>query len=136
MTLVNKLKNIQTIKFSFGKATEFHEIFSDQINAFSMYTDNYGLGIPNNFTPENQLRAVFTTTHAQNGIFVFNISGVNLNAARKGFKSFNDAYSKNMVTEWELATIIKDKAYLKKTIFHNGIVEFRQVYNFKLLQWK
>ena len=90
----------------------------------------WGLGIPK-ISLENQIRAVFQIVLNQNGVFLFNISGVNLNKSRKGFLNFEEAENNNQITEWELFMILSNKDYLKNTIFHNGKVQFK-----KTILWK
>ena len=135
MTLIEKIKRIEAPIVSFGKNTEFAEAFADEIEARSMY-NGFKLNLTKYMPGEYKIRAAFVATARENGFFIFNINWVNLKAARKGFTSYLDAENDNMITEWELSEIIKNKDYLKKTIFHNGKVEFKQNKNFKLLQWK
>lgn len=98
-------------------------IFNQRVDALSMYSTNFGLGIPSNLSMENQLRGVFKIVNEENGIFLFNISHVNLVRAKKGFVNFDEAAESNMITEWELSLILQNEDYLNKTIFHNGILE-------------
>lgn len=91
----------------------------------------WGLGIPGNLSLENQIRAVFWEVINQNGIFLFNINGVNLKMSKIGFRNFSEAENSNQITEWELFMILKNKDYLKNTTFHNGKVQFK-----KRLLWK
>jgi hypothetical protein len=136
VTLIEKLQKIKGLKFSFGKNDEYHESFSIQINACSMHQSGFGLGIPKFLSPENKLRGIFTRITPENGIFVFNINGVNLVKAGDGFKEYNEAQAKYMITEWELSIILQNTEYLKKTIFHNGKVEFNKINNGISLLWK
>lgn len=61
LSLIKKLKSIDIIKFSFGKNDEYLPLFSRETNAFSMYDEGIGINVPREFSPENKLRAVFTT---------------------------------------------------------------------------
>jgi hypothetical protein len=132
MTLSERFNNIEAAKFSFGKSTEHAEQFARDCGAFSMYDSNgFGLGIPFYFSDENKLRAVFKIITEMNGVFLFNISGVNLVKAKKGFSGFNEAEGNNQITEWELFMILGNKNYLKNCTFHNGKVEFK-----KRILWK
>jgi hypothetical protein len=106
MTLVERIRRIQTPKFSFGKKTEYAETFARDCGAFSMFDNNYGLGIPDILSKGNQLRAVFFRISQMNGVFLFNISGVNMIRARRGFETFEDAEGNNEITEWELFMIL------------------------------
>lgn len=127
MGLVSRLHNIETVKFSFGKNDEFHQDFSKSINALSMHDsqESYGLDIPKNLSSGNQLMGVFREMNLRNGIFVFNINGVDLHKAKEGFlDGFEEASNNNNITEWELSIILQNEDYLNNTIFHNGKVEF------------
>jgi hypothetical protein len=96
-----------------------------------MYDNGYGLGIPAQLSAENQLRGVFREVSKEDGIFLFNISGVNLKQARTGFTRFELAQINNQLTEWELWIILNNKEYLKRCIFHNGSIVFK-----KRILWK
>ena len=96
-----------------------------------MYDNGFGLGIPAYLSDENKLRAVFTLIIGINGLFLFNISGVNMIKARRGFSGFNEAEENNQVTEWELFMTLSNRDYLKNCIFHNGKVAFK-----KRILWK
>lgn len=126
MTLIQKFNTLPNFKFSFSKSTEFSQAFAQDCGAASMYDPGFGLGIPTYFSAENQLRAVFLQTIAQNGIFLFNLSGVDMRKAKKGFTDYDEAEYSNQITEWELFMIINNKDYLKSCIFHNGKVEFKK----------
>lgn len=126
MTLILKFRAIPGVKFSFSKSTEFSEAFARDCGAFSMYDNGFGLSIPANLSNENQLRGVFHQVANQDGTFLFNISGVDLKKAVKGFGSYDDAEQNNQITEWELFTILSNRDYLKKCIFHNGKVQFKK----------
>jgi hypothetical protein len=91
----------------------------------------WGLGIPGGLSLENQIRAVFWEVSNLNGIFLFNINGVNLKMSEIGFKNFTEAENSNQITEWELFMILQNKDYLKNTTFHNGKVHFK-----KRILWK
>jgi hypothetical protein len=126
MTLIERFNRIEMPKFSFGKSTEYAEKFAIDCRSFSMYDDGYGLGIPNNLSKGNRLRAVFRVIMQMGGVFLFNINGVNMKRARRGFSTFEDAEGNNEITEWELFMILTNKDYLKSCIFHNGKVAFKK----------
>jgi hypothetical protein len=126
MTLIQKLSSITALKFSFSKSTEFSHVFARDCNALSMYDIGFGLGIPSNLSSENQLRSVFIEVILQKGIFLFNLSGVDLKKAMKGFSNYDEAEYNNEITEWELFMILRNKDYLKNCIFHNGKVQFKK----------
>jgi hypothetical protein len=136
--LIERLQKISKLKFSFGKSSEYHQKFSTRINACHMYQPGFGLGIPDSFSAKNQIEGIFTFVTGQNGIFVFNLNGVNTIKACTGFVDFDEAEGNEMITEWELSIILKNKNYLKNTIFHNGKVEFKQIKNGTgiTLSWK
>jgi hypothetical protein len=113
-------------KFSFGKSTEHSEQFAKECGAFSMYDNGFGLGIPSYMTKENKLRAVFNLIRGMDGIFLFNISGVNMKRAKRGFTAFHEAEGNNQITEWELFMILSIPDYRKNCTFHNGKVEFKK----------
>jgi hypothetical protein len=121
--MVERVRDKQVVKFSFGKQTEYFESFSKSVGAFCMYDEGYGLGIPDYLSLELKLRAVFMNVIRDGGIFLFNISGVDLNRARMGFSSFDEAFDNNLVTEWELSYILHNQDILDRTIFHNGVNE-------------
>lgn len=131
MTLTQKFNQIPNFKFSFSKSTEFSHSFAKDCGAASMYDLGFGLGIPDNLSSENKLRAVFMQTIAQGGIFLFNLSGVDMKKAKQGFVHYDEAEYNNQITEWELFMILSNKDYLKHCIFHNGKVEFK-----KRIIWK
>ena len=126
MTLTQKFNQIPTFKFSFSKTNEFSQTFAVESGASSMFDLGFGLGIPANLSPEYQLRAVFNQTMAQGGIFLFNLSGVDMKKARQGFSNYDEAQNNNQITEWELYMVLNNKDYLKNCIFHNGKVEFKK----------
>ena len=126
MTLTQKLNKIDALKFSFAKSTEFSRAFARDCNALSMYDSGFGLGIQQKLSSENQLRAVFMEVVLQKGIFLFNLSGVDLRKSQKRFKNYDEAEYNNQITEWELAQILRNKDYLKSCIFHNGKVQFKK----------
>ncbi|MHA8055520.1 hypothetical protein VR611_06200 [Aquirufa nivalisilvae] len=130
MTIFERLNKLDQVKFSFGKSDEFHPTFCRIVGALSMYDNNgYGLGIPISLSPGNQLMGVFNSINSQGGTFVFNINGVDILRAFKGFANYDEAASQNMITEWELSIILNNKDFLDRTIFHNGKVEFPQILN-------
>ncbi len=131
MTLADKFFNISRMKVSFAKDTAYASAFAIQTGAHSMYQTGFGLGISTYLSLENQLRGVFTSIINNSGLFLFNISGVNLKRARKGFKNFQEAEESNQLTEWELFMILSNADYLKNTIFHNGKIAFK-----KRILWK
>lgn len=126
MTLTQRFSQIQRLKFSFSKSTEFSQAFARDCGALSMYDPEFGLGIPSNFSSENKLRAVFNQTIAHGGIFLFNLSGVDMKKAKNGFSDYDEAEYNNQITEWELFMILGNKDYLKNCIFHNEKVEFKK----------
>jgi hypothetical protein len=129
--LSEKFRRMSQIKFAFGKNTRFSEEFAEECNALSMHDTGFGLGIPSDLSAENQLRGVFTRIMQLNGIFLFNISGVNLKTAIRGFTNYEQADYNNQITEWELFILLSNKDYFKSCIFHNGKVQFK-----KTLLWK
>lgn len=131
MILTERFRKIPSIKFSFAKSSEYSLSFANECNAYSMYDTGFGLGIPSTLSNENQLRGVFIQIMTLNGVFLFNISGVNLKAAIKGFRQYEDAEYNNQITEWELYMILTNRNYLKNCIFHNGKVQFK-----KRILWK
>ena len=131
MILIERFRRIKRLKFSFSKSNEFSRTFANECNALSMYDQGFGLGIPQNLSDENKLRAVFMEVMRQEGIFLFNISGVDLNKAKKGFASYKEAVTNNQITEWELFMVLTHRDYLRCCIFHNGQVQFK-----KRLIWK
>lgn len=127
MTLTAKLKKTSNLKFCFGKANAHSEVFARAVNGCSMYSGvGWGLAIPQYLSLENQIRGVFHEVIRQDGIFLFNISGVNLKKSITGFKNFEEAKNSNQITEWELSMILDNKDYLKNTIFHNGKIQFKK----------
>ena len=126
MTLIQRFSKIPCLKFSFSKSTEFSQAFAMDCGAFSMYDPEFGLGIPAYFSSENKLRGVFNQIMNQDGLFLFNLSGVDLKKSKKGFSNYDEAESNNQITEWELFMILDNKDYLKNCIFHNGKVEFKK----------
>ncbi len=131
MTLTQKFAKLTIVKFSFAKDSKFSSAFAKDCNALSMYQSGFGLNIPANLSSENQLRGVLREVTLQNGIFLFNLSGIDLNKAKKGFANYEEAENNNQITEWELFIVLTNKDYLKRSIFHNGKVQFK-----KKLIWK
>ena len=131
MLLTEKFARFEEVKFSFGKSTEYARQFATDCGAFSMYDNGFGLGIPANLSNENKLRAVFNIITQLNGIFLFNICGVNMKKSKRGFSGFDEAEGNNQITEWELFMILRHSGYLKNCIFHNGKVAFK-----KRILWK
>ena len=131
MSITQRFASIKKLKFSFSKSTEFSKAFARESHALSMYDKGYGLGIPANLSAENQLRGVFGEVSKADGVFLFNISGVNLKMAKKGFSSFQLAEMNNQLTEWELSMILNNREYLKRCNFHNGSIVFK-----KRILWK
>src|SRR6267154_1757596 len=105
MTLSQRFNKIKSVKFSFAKNSEYARFFAMDSGAHSMYEPNFGLGIPPNLPPENQLRGVLREIISRQGIFLFNISGVDIKKAFKGFSDYDEADSNNQITEWELFMI-------------------------------
>lgn len=118
--MLEKYRNNERLKFSFGKATEFSHSWAKYMKAFCMFDDNLGLSIPDYLSLESKLRAVCYIIMKEKGLFLFNLSGVNLLAAKKGFANFDEAYNSGMITEWELNLIVRNADYRENTIFHNG----------------
>lgn len=126
MSLEQEFNRIQKLKFSFAKSTEFSEKFAKNCGALSMYNDGYGLGIPDYLSSENKLRAVFNEVIKSGGIFLFNISGVDIKKSFTGFSDFAEPFSNNQITEWELFMILTNSDYIENCISHNGKVQFKQ----------
>jgi hypothetical protein len=120
-----KLRLLNIVKFSFGKQSEHFKIFNDYILAYDMYTPGYGFSIPEYWELDKKIRAVLMSVYKLDGIFLFNISGVDIVRSMKGFSSFDEADGNNLITEWELSIILSEPDYKFKTIFHNGITEFK-----------
>jgi len=131
MELTEKFSRMEMVKFSFGKSTEHSPKFARDCGALSMYDNGFGLSIPEYLSDENRLRAVFRLVMESNGLFLFNISGVNLRKAGKGFASYREADENNQITEWELFMILRNRDYQKNCIFHNGKTAFK-----KTILWK
>lgn len=134
MTLIERFRKIDRPKFSFGKNTEYAPGFAKACDAMSMYDDGYGLQIPDNLSDGNKLRAVFLRIMGLGGLFLFNISGVDMIRARRGPLSFEDAEANNQITEWELSMILGNADYIKNCIFHNGKVLFKKTILWKSIQ--
>lgn len=130
-TLTARFRSLTMAKFSFAKSSDYARLFANECGANSMYDSGFGLGIPSNWSGENQLRGVFNQIISQNGVFFFNINGVDLKRAKRGFNNYNEAESNNQITEWELHIIMTNPDYLKNCIFHNGKVVFK-----KRVLWK
>jgi hypothetical protein len=120
--MIAKLKNDRRAKFSFGKNSKIFEIFSKNAGAVCMH-DWHRLSIEKALSLEYKIRAVFFKIVSLDGIFLFNISGVDIKSALKGFSSFEEASGNNMITEWELFMILSRSEYIERTIFHNGVNE-------------
>jgi len=136
MGLIQKLRSIDRIKFSFGKADEYLEKFSKSVYAFSMFDEGFGLGIPQYLSSGNQLMQVFLEIKKLDGIFLFNMNGVDLQKAKAGFDNgYEEAASCDNITEWELSIILRNKDYYEHTIFHNGKIEFSKELNGLKLLW-
>ncbi|UOE52607.1 hypothetical protein MTO98_16135 [Mucilaginibacter sp. SMC90] len=135
MALFDTLRELPNPKFSFGKSTEYHPNFSRDAGAACMYDDGFGLGLSNQLSPENKLRAVFLTISREHGSFIFNISGVDLDAAIAGFESYDAASDNNMITEWELSMILHNPDYLAQTTFHNGRTLLTQIEGGIVKRW-
>lgn len=129
MTIIEKLQLINDVKFSFGKQHLALQEFSRKAVSCSMFDPGLGLGISPQLSGENQLRGVFIQIIKLKGFFTFNINGVNLERARSGFTDYEEAESNNMITEWELWMIINNTDYLKRTIFHNQVIEIQKIKN-------
>lgn len=123
--MTERMRNSKKLKFSFGKNTDYFHTMSRNFNAFCWHDPGYGLGIPDYLDLENKIWGVMKAILDSDGIFLFNIAGVNIKLAQKGFANFEDAYGNNFVTEWELSIILKNNDYFMRTIFHNGVHEFR-----------
>ena len=124
VNLIEKLKKNAKLKFSFGKDNLYHKNFSEIIGAKSMHNEGLGLGISKYLSPANQLWSVFQHVNNLKGVFIFNISGVDIMKAKKGFNDYEEAAGNGMITEWELSIILQNEDYLNRTLFHNGRVEF------------
>lgn len=129
MDIIEKALEIKSFKLSLGKNDEFFPMFSKSIEAKCMHDDGFGLGIPNNISPENQIRGALLQTIKADGIILFNISGVNIDRAISGFENYEDASSTFFITEWELSVILENNDFLENTIFHNGKVDFHKTSN-------
>ena len=126
MTLIEQFSRINVVKFSFSKSNDFARTFARDCGALSMYDNGFGLGIDPNLSSENQLRGVFLRVIQHQGVFLFNLSAVDMRKAAKGFSNYQEAEETNQITEWELFTIISNREYLKNCIFHNGKVQFKK----------
>ncbi|MEP6735148.1 MAG: hypothetical protein ABJA70_06490 [Chryseolinea sp.] len=126
MTLSEKYGKLKGVKFSVSKRSKFAENFARASGAFSMFDDGFGLGIAFDLSAEDKLRAVFLETIKREGKFLFNLSGVDLLQAKRGFASYKDADESYQITEWEFFMILTNNEYLKNCIFHNGKVEFKK----------
>jgi hypothetical protein len=131
MTLLERFRRLHAPKFSFAKSNEFSKTFARNCYAFSMYDRDWGFGIPGYLSTENKIRGVFREIIIQNGICLFNLSGVDINRSMRGFCRYEEAANNNQITEWELFMVLTNKDYLKRCIFHNGKVQFK-----KRLIWK
>jgi hypothetical protein len=103
------------------------KIFSREINSITI------LAIQITVMSDRELQMLIELAKAKlkNGRFLFNISGVNLRKARKGFGGYQEAEENSQVTEWELFMILRNRDYQKNCIFHNGKTAFK-----KTILWK
>ena len=125
MALVHKFKAF-THKLCLGKNDDFFRLFAFSKDSYHMHRSGFGLGIDPHLSPENKLRAAFALILALEGKILFNINGVDMKRAKRGFSGFDEAYENDFITEWELYIILTTKPYLKISIFHNGKVEFKK----------
>ena len=125
MTIGEFLKDNTQLRFSFGKSNGYHMTFSQAMRCLSMYDEGFGLGISSSLSAENQLRGIFQTITKHDGLFLFNLNGVDLLRARTGFENYSEAEASNWITEWELSQILANTDYRKRTVFHNGKVIFK-----------
>ena len=109
MTLIERFSQLSAPKFSFAKSGEHTQAFARDCNAFSMYDQGWGFGFPSSWSSINMLYGVFRQIITQNGTFLFNLSGVDLIKARRGFQHFEEAENNNQITEWELFMILTNK---------------------------
>lgn len=136
MDILKRVKRLEgRALLALGKQSGIARNFAMQINAYSMYRRGYGLGISVDAPLDQQIRTAMQTIVHFDGYILFDISGVNLKTAHRGKLTCDFGTNNNMVTEWELSEIIKNPIYLRRTLFHNGKIELKQIYNFKTLRW-
>jgi hypothetical protein len=127
LNFIEQLSKLEKVKLSLGKKAALLFQFSKSVSAISMADMNAKLDILNDLSPANQLLRAFTIINEKDGVIIFNLSGVDIEKSKTGFNSYDEASDNNMITEWELSIILKNEDYLKRTIFHNGKVEFPQI---------
>lgn len=131
-----RYRGIEKFKVSLGKNTKYLQFFSKEIGAYCMHDKGFGCSAPSYLSMKNKLEFVFMHTAISDGMFFFNLSGVDIIAASCKASDFNYASGHNLITEWELSVILSDEKYWNKTIFHNGITVFNFHNNQFSASWK
>jgi hypothetical protein len=107
-------------KLLLGKAYRLKEYAPKIDDAYHMFKEGFGLGIPKVLTPANQIIQAMYQTLKEGKKIAFDIKEVSLDAAKKGFKNFDEASDYEKITEWELSKILRDKDLYENTIFHQN----------------
>lgn len=103
-----------------GKAFRLEQYANRIDDSRHMFKDGFGLGIPSVLAPSNKIMQAMYQTLKEGKQIAFDVTGVSLDAAKKGFKSFDEASNLEKITEWELSKIIRDKELFENTLFHQN----------------
>jgi RHS repeat-associated protein len=114
----DELGQLLSKKLILGKAHIIDKYAKSIEESFSMFKEGFGLGIPKVFSPSNQIIQAMYQTVKEGKQIAFDITDVNIEAAKNGFESFSDADRLGNITEWELSKILRDKDLFNNTIFH------------------
>jgi hypothetical protein len=119
------VKNSQESKLILGKSHVIGKYTDDIENAYHMFRDGFGLGIPKIIPPSSQIMSAMYKTIDEGGKIIMDLKDVSVEAAKKGFKSFDEAAEVSIdgfskITEWELSKILRDADLFKNTLFKVG----------------
>lgn len=107
-------------KLLLGKSYVLRKYANSADDAFHMFKEGFGLGVPRTLSQSNQLLQAMYATMKEGKKIAFDVTDVTLDLAKKGFKNFDAADEAGKITEWELSKVLRDKELFDNTIFHKA----------------
>lgn len=117
---VGKLVTQYGSRLLLGKVHVLKEYATKIDEAYHMFKEGFGLGVPSSLSQSNQLLQAMYATMKEGKKIAFDVTDVSIDAAKRGFAAYADADAARQVTEWELSKILRDKELFENTIFHEG----------------
>lgn len=116
-----------------GKAHKIGRYANETIGAAHMFKEGFGLGLSGLSESNTIMQAMYKTVDG-GGKLLFDLGDVSIDAAKKGFNSYDAAAEAGQITEWELSKVLRDQDLFENAVFHiNGAYNSAQDLGLKFI---